>query len=227
MHIPDGLMAPLIAGVGWVLAIVIIGIAVKVLDKRIENRQMTLMAVLAAGIFVAQMLNFPIGGGTTGHLVGTALATILLGPYAGMIIITVILIIQALVFGDGGILAFGLNVLNMAVIGSFVAWFVYRGIPEKFETGRVFAAAWSSVFIMALVCAFQLALSYSISGGDYGISGSIAFPAMTISHILIGIGEGIITSGVILFISQVSPDMLAMPKFFIRDMPKKGVSMDA
>ncbi len=227
MHIPDGLMAPLVAGVGWLLAIIFIGIAVKVLDRKVDDRQMTLMAVLAAGIFVAQMLNFPIGGGTTGHLVGAALATILLGPYAGMIIITVILIIQALVFGDGGILAFGLNVLNMAVIGSFATWFIYRSIPGKVEIVRTFAAAWSSVLIMALVLAFQLAISHSMSGGDYGISGSIAFPAMAISHMLIGVGEAIITSGVILFISRVSPDMLAMPKFFIRDIHEKGVVLDA
>ncbi|MBA3044585.1 MAG: energy-coupling factor ABC transporter permease [Candidatus Thermoplasmatota archaeon] len=223
MHIPDGLMAPAVAAFGWIIAIGFLALTMKVLNKKINDRQITLMAVLSAGIFVAQMLNFPIGGGTTGHLIGAALATVILGPFAGILIITVILIIQALVFGDGGLTALGLNILNMAVIGCLVAWYVYRALRRANEKAAVFAAAFASVFVAALAAAVELAVSHSISGGTYGIAGSIAFPAMTIYHLFIGIGEAIITSGVVLYIARVSPGMLRMPKLTFLNRPKEVV----
>jgi len=226
MHIPDGLMAPAVSALGWLIAIVFLAISVKLLNRKLDDRQITLMAVLASGIFVAQMLNFPIGGGTTGHLVGAALASIILGPLAGMLIITVILIIQALVFGDGGILSMGLNILNMAIVCSLVAWYTYRVFPAKYRTVGIFAAAWASVFIAAAACSLELAFSYSLSGGAYGISAGIAFPAMMASHALIGIGEAIITTGVIAYLARVSPKMLKLPKItFIS--PRKEVVADA
>lgn len=212
MHIPDGLMAPAVAAFGWLIALIVLAFTFKVLNKKMDDRQITLMSVLAAGIFVAQMLNFPIGGGTTGHLVGAALATIILGPFAGILIITVILLIQALVFGDGGLTALGLNILNMAIIGSLVSWYVYRALRKGNREIAIFTAAFSSVFIAALVAAAQLAVSHSISNGAYGIAGTIAFPAMTIFHLFIGIGEAIITTGVVLYVSRVSPGMLKLPK---------------
>ena len=158
------------------------------LGKRLDERTMPMMAILAAGIFVAQMLNFPIGGGTTGHLIGAALATILLGPYAAMLIITAILTIQCLVFGDGGITSLGLNILNMAIIAPLVTY----GVMMLFGKNRTLGtpvAAWAAVFIAATVCAAQLALSYSISDGTYGITGALAFPAMMGYHALIGVGR--------------------------------------
>ena len=93
MHIPDGLMEPFICAIGWVIAIIIISISTRAINKKIDKRQIPLMGTLAAGIFVAQMLNFPVGGGTTGHLVGAAMAAVFIGPFAGMTVITVILII--------------------------------------------------------------------------------------------------------------------------------------
>ena len=105
-------MLPKILVLGWIIAIIMIAISTRAVNRKVDKKHIPLMAILAAGIFVAQMLNFPIGGGTTGHLVGGALTAIFLGPYAGMIIITVILIIQCLLFGDGGITAFGLNVFR-------------------------------------------------------------------------------------------------------------------
>lgn len=216
MHIPDGLMSPAMAAIGWVLALIMIALTIRILDGRVDDRQMTLMAILSAGIFVAQMLNFPIGGGTSGHLLGAAFAAILLGPFAATLIITVILIIQALMFGDGGITALGLNIINMAVAGSFTAWFVFRLFPKRFGVPGMFAAAWSAVMAGAALCSLELAISYSVTGGAYGIAGEIAFPAMLGYHVLIGIGEGIITTGMVTFISQVSPDMLAIPKITLR-----------
>lgn len=220
MHIPDGLMSPLVAAVGWIVSIVFIALAVKLTNKRLEEKQIPFMAVLAAGIFVVQMLNFPVGGGTTGHLVGAALAAVLLGPVSGMIVMVAILLIQALLFGDGGITAFGLNVLNMAVVGSFVGWYSYRLISPKSKEVGMFVASWLAVFAGAFFCTVQLALSYSMSGGAYGIDGSIAVPAMLGYHALIGIGEGIIATGVVVYLSKVSPDMLKMPKITIRGVTK-------
>jgi cobalt/nickel transport system permease protein len=205
-------MAPAVAALGWLIALVFLALTIKLLNKKLDNRQITLMSVLAAGIFVAQMLNFPIGGGTTGHLIGAALATVILGPFAGIMIITVILIIQALVFGDGGLTALGLNILNMGIIGCLTAWYVYRLFPLKSKAAGVFVAAWASVFIAALACTAELAVSFSISGGTHGISGAIAFPAMLVSHSIIGIGEAMITAGVVAYLAKISPGMLRLPK---------------
>ena len=164
------------------------------------------------------MLNFPIGGGTTGHLIGSVLVAVLLGPYAAMIVIVVILLIQALLFGDGGLTAFGLNVVNMAILGCFSGWYIYRAFPSKFKIPGIFFASWAAVFIGAFACSIELAVSHAISGGSYGISGFIAYPTMLSLHAIIGIGEAIITSGVIIFISRISPEILHMPKIMMREI---------
>lgn len=226
MHIPDGLMAPAVSAFGWLIAILFIAVSVRLLNRKLDDRQITLMAVLAAGIFVAQMLNFPIGGGTTGHLIGAALASVILGPLAGMLILTVILLIQGLVFGDGGLTALGLNILNMAVIGSLIGWYVYRVFPNKHQTAGIFFAAWSSVFAAAFACSAELAISFALSDETYGITGAIAFPTMLASHAIIGIGEAIITGGIVAYLAHVSPNMLKLPKItFIPS--KKEVAADA
>jgi cobalt/nickel transport system permease protein len=202
-------MAPEVWIIGWLISLVVMGVVFWRIGRRIDERTMPLMAVLAAGIFVAQMLNFPIGGGTTGHLIGAALATILLGPYAAMLIMTVILIIQGLVFGDGGLTALGLNILNMAIIAPLIAFGIITLFGRRRTAGTP-VAAWASVSVAAVAVAAQLALSYSLSGGAYGISGVLAFPAMMSVHALIAVGEAIITTGVVLFLAKVSPEMLTM-----------------
>lgn len=205
-------MDPTIWIAGWIIVIPLIGLALHRIGNRLDERTMPLMAVLAAGIFVAQMLNFPIGGGTTGHLIGAALAVFLLGPWAAMLIMTVILVIQALVFGDGGLTALGLNILNMAVVAPLATWMVLKVFGERNRIAAVPVAAWVSVFLSAMVVAAELALSFSLSGGAYGITGLLAFPTMAAFHVVIGIGEAIITTGVVLFLSKVSPEMLTIHK---------------
>ena len=116
MHIPDGLMAPIVWGIGFLVAVPILVLTFRKLGKQAGDEQIPFMAVLAAGIFAAQMLNFPVAGGTTGHLIGAAVAAIFLGPIAAMAVLTVVIVIQSLFFGDGGITALGLNLLNMAVV---------------------------------------------------------------------------------------------------------------
>lgn len=222
MHIPDGLMDPMIFTFGWIVAFIIIAVSTRTVNKRLDKKQIPLMATLAAGIFVAQMLNFPIGGGTTGHLVGAVLVAVLLGPYSAIIVITVILIIQCLLFGDGGITALGLNIFNMAIIGCLVGWYVYRLFPEKHRLTGIFIASWMAVFLGSLAAAIELSLSYSISGGAYGITGTIAIPTMLIFHTFIGIGEAIITTGLIAYLSQVSPEMLKIPKIMLRGIKEEA-----
>lgn len=209
MHIPDGLMAPVVWALGWIVALVFVALAVIKVNKTMDERKVPFMAILAAGIFVAQMLNFPIIGGTTGHLVGAALATVLLGPWAAILIITVILLIQGFIFGDGGITALGLNILNMAIVGSLSAYLAIRLVPKKFELPGVFLAGWLSVFLAATACALALAGSYAIDPA-FGIDGAVSIPAMLVTHAIIGVGEGVITAGIVAFLVKVAPETMSM-----------------
>jgi cobalt/nickel transport system permease protein len=217
MHLPDGLIAPYLIVAGWLIAIIVLAVATYSVNKRIDSTQIPLMAVLAGGIFVAQMINFPIGGGVSSHLVGGVLAVQFVGLYAGIIVMTVILIIQALLFGDGGITALGLNILNLAVITCFAAFFITKIFAQKYSKTGIFIAAWVSIFLASIACAFELGLSYLITNGTYGIHHFISFPILLGFNAIAGIGEGIITVSIISFISVVSPDMLKMRKNVITD----------
>ena len=143
---------------------------------------------------------------------GAALAAILLGPYAGLVVITTILVIQCLIFGDGGVTALGLNILNMGIIGCFVGWGVFRLFPDKYKNIGTFIGSWTAVFIGSIACAIQLSLSYSLSGGSYGIAGEIAIPMMLGYHAVIGIGEGFITMGIIAYLTHTSSEIMRIPK---------------
>ena len=212
MHIPDGLMAPLVLAAGWMIAIAALAFVTRALNRRADDRHVPLMALLAAGIFVAQMLNFPVGGGTTGHLVGAALAAILLGPAGGMAVMMVILVIQALLFGDGGVTALGLNFLNMGVVGCLAGYYLYRAFPARHQKIGIFVASWMAVFLGAAACALELSVSNIISGGTFGIAWALAFPTMTIFYAVIGIGEALITAGILAYLGHVAPQMLNVPK---------------
>jgi cobalt/nickel transport system permease protein len=218
MHIPDGLMDPTVSAIGWIEFLVVLGAVLLLAGNRVKEKNLPRVAVLSAGIFVAQMLNFPIGGGTTGHLVGGALFAIIAGPMVAVIGMTVVLLIQALMFGDGGITALGLNALNMAVIAPLTGWGVYTLLKTMTEKeGRrssaasgfvVGAAAWASVFVAAAACAAELAVSYAVSSGAYGIAATVSVPAMLGMHAVIGVGEGIITAGVLAYLWNVLPDAI-------------------
>jgi len=218
MHIPDGLMDPTVSAIGWVEFLVVLGAVLLLAGNRVKEKNLPRVAVLSAGIFVAQMLNFPIGGGTTGHLIGGALFAIIAGPMVAVIGMTVVLLIQALMFGDGGITALGLNALNMAVIAPLTGWGVYTLLRTMTEKGGrtnsaasgfvVGAAAWASVFVAAAACAAELAVSYAVSSGAYGIAATVSVPAMLGVHAVIGVGEGIITAGVLAYLWSVQPDAI-------------------
>jgi cobalt/nickel transport system permease protein len=207
MHIPDGFLSVAMALICWVLAGGVVGVSLWRSGKTLGGRQVPLMGVLAAFIFAAQMLNFTVVGGTSGHLIGGALAAILLGPWAAILTMTTVVSIQALIFQDGGLLVMGANILNMAVIAPLVAYGVYRGILALAGERRWglfvggFAGAWLSVVVSAAATAVQLAFSGTSPLG-------VALPAMTGVHALIGIGEGLITVGALAFIAAARRDLL-------------------
>jgi len=206
MHIPDGFLSTLVSVVFWVVSALAVAYALRRVGRDLGERQVPLMGVLAAAIFAGQLLNFSVTGGTSGHLLGAALATILLGPWAAVIVLTSVVSIQALIFQDGGLLALGANLFNMAVIGVTVSYFVYSSV-QKLARGRSwgifaggFAAAWLSIVVASLAAALQLALSGTSPA-------NIAVPAMGGIHMLIGIGEGLITVGGLAFLHAARRDL--------------------
>lgn len=206
LHIPDGFLSTPIAALGWVGAVIATGVAVRMADRDLNDRAVPLMGVMAAFIFAAQMMNFPVAGGTSGHMLGGALAAILLGPWAAIIVMTAVVGLQAVLFQDGGIAVLGANIFNMGVITAFIGAGLYRVAKPFAGSGAgllvvAFVAAWLSVEASAIATALQLAAS--------GTSPfEVAMPAMVGVHALIGIGEGLITAAALAFVASTRPDLL-------------------
>jgi cobalt/nickel transport system permease protein len=211
MHIPDGFISAPVATAGYVIAAGCIAYAVKATNKKMGEKEIPLMGVLAAFIFAAQMLNFPIAGGTSGHLIGAALAVILLGPWAGILIMTCVLAVQCLIFQDGGLFALGANIFNMGIVAGFVSYYVHRGgtfLFGRHKRGTLVSggiAAWLSVVVASVACAFELAISGTVPLG-------VALPAMAGVHAIIGIGEGAITAAVLALVMATRVDLLELKK---------------
>lgn len=207
MHIPDGFLSTTVSIIFWVISAAVIAIALRKTNQELDDKRLPLMGVLAAAIFAGQMLNFTVVGGTSGHLMGAALATILLGPWAAILVMTAVVSTQALIFQDGGLLALGANLFNMGILGVMVAYPIYRlvyrlagGKTWGIFTGGVLAA-WTSLLIASLSCSFQLAFSGTSPA-------NIVFPAMAGMHALIGIGEALITLGALSVIYSARRDLL-------------------
>lgn len=215
MHIPDGMLDTKTWVGAWLVSGSFLGIAVRRVRSALSDSRIVLMAVLAALIFALQMLNFPVAGGTSGHFAGGAAAAIVLGPWAAVVVISAILVVQALVFADGGIAALGANMLNMAVIGPFVGWWVYRAFARLRDTrGPKVAGAFVAGWVAAVASALAVAAELSLSGrADIAIVGV----AMGFWHGLIGIGEGLVTAGLVAYLLSVRPDLLG-------DKPREATS---
>lgn len=204
LHIPDGFLSIAVSIVCWVITAVTISLAVSRSNKALGERHIPLMGVMAAFIFAAQMINFPVAGGTSGHLLGGALAAITLGPWAGMLVMTAVIAVQALLFQDGGLLVMGANILNMGLITVAIGYGLYRGVSMTNRTLKLTVAgiaAWLSVMAGALFTSLQLWLS-----GTSPLQ--IVIPAMLAVHALIGVGEALITVAALTFILQTRPDLL-------------------
>lgn len=207
MHIPDGFLSVIVSLALWAASAGVIAYALRQVNRDLGERQVPLMGVLAAAIFAGQMLNFTVAGGTSGHLMGAALAVILLGPWGATLVMATVVSVQALIFQDGGLLALGANIFNMGIVGVAVSYFAYRSLRRVLGESRLgvfvagFSAAWLSIEIAALATGLELALSGTAPA-------NLAIPAMGGIHALIGIGEGLITVGALSLLYATRPDLL-------------------
>ena len=204
LHIPDGFLSIMVSIICWVITIITLGFAISKTNKALGEKQVPLMGVMASFIFAAQMINFPVAGGTSGHLLGGAMAAIVLGPWAGMLVMTAVVAVQGLLFQDGGLLVMGANILNMGLVTAAIGYGLYRsaaGQSKVVNLSVAGVAAWLSVMAGALFTALQLWLSGTSQLG-------IVIPAMLGVHALIGLGEALITVAALSFILQARPDLL-------------------
>ena len=204
MHIPDGFITLPLCVILYIIAIVALYFSVKWSRKELDEKYIPLLAVLAAGIFAIQSFNLPVPFGSSGHLLGAALVAIVFcSPYAAIIVLSVVLVLQALFFGDGGITALGANIVNMAVVGGFVGYYGFSSLKDKIgKYPSIFIAAWAGCFIAALVAALEMALS-----GTFPLVEGLMF--MGGYHAMIGFIEAIITVVIIMGLEKVRPDLLA------------------
>jgi cobalt/nickel transport system permease protein len=211
LHIPDGFVSAPVAVAGYAISVVFIAIAVRKASDRAGEKAAPLMGVLAAFIFAAQMINFPVAGGTSGHLLGGALAAILLGPWAAILVMTAVVSVQALIFQDGGLAALGVNVFNMGIVTAllgyaiFMGFNAFAGVKPSVRLAGAFVAGWTTVMVAAALTAFELSISDTSAL-------EVALPSMLGVHALIGIGEGLITAAAIAFVQSTRPDLIEAPQ---------------
>ncbi|HXF86355.1 MAG TPA: energy-coupling factor ABC transporter permease [Anaerolineales bacterium] len=204
LHIPDGFLSPVVSLIFWAVTVIMIGMAIARTNKSLGEKQVPLMGIMAAFIFAAQMINFPVAGGTSGHLLGGALAAIVLGPWAGMLVMTAVIAVQGLLFQDGGLLVMGANIFNMGLLTAAIGYGLYRSATSQSQGVKLAiagVAAWLSVMAGALATALQLWLSGTSNLQTVTI-------AMLSVHALIGVGEALITVAALSFIFRTRPDLL-------------------
>ena len=209
LHAPDGFLSAPIAVAMWIATAIVVAFAVRQTNRHLDERAVPLLGVMAAFIFAAQMFNFPVAGGTSGHLLGGVLAAVMLGPWAGTLVMTAVVAVQALLFQDGGLLVMGANIFNMGVIGTLGGYALYRGLAavmggeERARLPAAGIAAWASVVAGATAMALQL--------GASGVTPlQIALPAMVGVHVLIGVGEALITVAALAFIGVTRADLFRL-----------------
>jgi cobalt/nickel transport system permease protein len=207
MHIPDGFLSAGVTITTGVISAGAIGLAITKARNELDEKAVPLLALCTAFVFAAQMLNFPVAGGTSGHFLGGVLAVVLLGPWMGSLVIGLVLLVQCFGFADGGVTALGANVFNMAVIGAMVGFLIYSALKRILPFNRKFfllsagAAAWLSVVLAATAASFELAIS-----GTTPLS--VTLPAMLGVHAIIGLGEAVITMLVLAVVLAARPDLI-------------------
>jgi len=221
MHIPDGYLSPATCAVGYAMAAPFWYAALNRVKRLLQTRLVPLLAAVSAFSFVIMMFNLPIPGGTTAHAVGMGVAAIVLGPWAAILAISIALMIQALFFGDGGITAYGANCLNMAIIGSLVAYVVYQAIAARSPVTSVrrviagvvagYVAINAAAFAAGVEFGIQPALFHDATGAPlyapYPLS--VAIPAMMLAHLtLAGVAEAVITGGIVAYLQRANPSLL-------------------
>jgi cobalt/nickel transport system permease protein len=209
LHIPDGFLSNDVAALAAIPAVAAVAYALRRASTTLDERRVPLLGVTAAFVFAVQMLNFPVAGGTSGHLLGAALAAILLGPWLACLVMTVVLTAQAFVFADGGITALGANVLCMGVLGALLVGGLMlasrKALPKSNGVflAIVAAGSWLAVMLGALAASILLAFSGTVPLDT-------VLPAMLAVHALIGIGEAAITVTAVAAVLATRPDLIAV-----------------
>lgn len=209
MHIPDGFIDAGTSAAAGVVAVGGLGVCIKQATRTMDDRQVPMAGLASAFIFAAQMINFPVASGTSGHLLGAVLAAVLVGPWLGALCVSVVLVVQALLFADGGLSALGLNLVNMALIGALAGYAVFRAlrsIAPRSHRGVVVAAGVAGG-LAPTMAALGFTLQYAIGGNDAASVGAVA-AAMVGVHLLIGIGEGVITAFTVSAVLGARPDLV-------------------
>jgi len=204
LHIPDGFLSLPISVICWLLTLAALALAVRKAQEAFDERLIPLAGIMAAFIFAGQMINFPVAGGTSGHLIGATLAAVVLGPWLALLVMTAVIGLQALLFQDGGLVVMGANILVMGVIPVIVGYGFYRAVvnrSRRLKMVSVALAAWLSI----LAAAFLTALLLGLSGTS---SLRVAIPAMLGVHVLIGMGEALISVAALGFILRARPELL-------------------
>lgn len=204
MHIPDSFIPLDQAVIYWVIALPFIIMSMKWAKNELDEMKVPILAALAAGIFAIQAMNIPIGMGTSGHMVGAVLVAIIFGsPWAGVLVLTLVLLVQGFAFADGGITTMGANILNMGVVSGFVGYYIYSFLHRNLSANiAAFGGAWIGLFISAIVCAVEMWLA-----GTFPLVPGLI--TMGTYHLIIGfIGEGLLTSIAITAIAKSRPDLL-------------------
>lgn len=203
MHIPDGLLSAPVIVITYAITLAVVVYSLKKL-KNYPEEKIPLLGLFAAGIFAAQMVNFPIVSGVSGHLLGATLVAVLLGPYAAVLVMTSVLLIQTLLFGDGGVTAIGANILNMGILGAFLGYAIYtklRGMNEGFALAL---ASWSAVVLGASLASIEIGLSHSLPFIK-------VLSLMVGYHAIIGFGEALITVFVVRAVRTKLPEAGGVP----------------
>ncbi|GAA1838178.1 energy-coupling factor ABC transporter permease [Pseudonocardia alni subsp. carboxydivorans] len=225
MHMSDGLVNGPTALLFAVVAVIALTVAVLRARADLDDRTAPMAGLVTAFVFAVQMINFPILPGASGHLLGGALVAILVGPWVGMIAISIVLVVQALLFADGGITALGLNITNMAVIGVVVGWLVARSL-RRFAVrsrGGLVAVAFVAALLNTLVAAMGFVLEYAIGGAGGATLGTV-FALMGGLHVLIGIGEGVITAATVGAVAAARPDLVYLLRGTGRPLARRSTS---
>ncbi len=211
MHIPDGLLDTSVCLTTGAVSAIAVGVSVHRLKTSLADRTVPLTGMVAALVFAGQMVNFPVAAGTSGHLIGGVLAARLLGPWAGCLAITLVLIVQKFLFNDGGLLALGPNIFHMAVVGALGGHVVLAtirrvmGDSPPWQVAGAVLASWLTVMTAALLCTIELSFSHADTPG---FRPGRLLSLMVFFHALIGIGESLITGGIIRFVGQRRPELL-------------------
>lgn len=213
MHIPDGFIDAPSSVFAGLIAIAAIALCLRKSADALDDRQIPVVGLTAAFVFAAQMVNFPVANGTSGHLLGGVLAAVLVGPWAGALAVTVVLGVQALVFADGGLSALGLNVINMALVGAIAGYVIFVAlrrspwIARRGEASAVTVAAGIAAAAATVTASLIFTVEYAVGGNGAASVGTVLLSVVGV-HVLIGIGEGVITAMAVSAVMATRPDLV-------------------